>query len=116
LGRRELRREFGILKAVGWTTREILEKTVLENFVTSLMAASLAVVLCVLWMNGLNGLLIGQFFIAEVGMAPRMELPFRFLPIHGLVCLAFVLLVTEAGGLYAAWAGSRIPPAEAIKR
>lgn len=116
LGRREVRCEFGILKAVGWTSREIVEKSVLENLVTSLMAASFAVVLCVVWMKGLNGLFIGQFFVAEVGLVPRIQFPFQFLPVHGIVCLAFVLLVTETGGLYAAWTGSRIPPAEAMKR
>jgi ABC-type lipoprotein release transport system permease subunit len=68
LGMRDLAREIGVLKAVGWRTWEVLEKVVLENLLISLTAVSVSILFSMAWIKGLNGILIAQFYVAEVGL------------------------------------------------
>ncbi|MBW2110747.1 MAG: FtsX-like permease family protein [Deltaproteobacteria bacterium] len=114
-GLRELDREIGLLKAMGWRTSEILEKVFLENLLISLAAVSISIILSMAWAKGLNGILIGQFFVAEIGVIPEVEIPSRYLPSHGLFCLAFALGVTLLGGLLTAWHKANIPPSELMR-
>lgn len=103
LGLRELDKEIGVLKAMGWRGGEILEKIALENVLISLAAVSLSILFSMAWIKALNGMLIAQFYIAEVGLFPEVEIPSRYLPSHALLGLAYALGVTLAGGLLSAW-------------
>ncbi len=114
-GLRELDKEIGLLKAMGWRTPELLEKVFLENLIFSLTAVSISIILSMAWAKGLNGILIGQFFIAEIGVIPEVEIPSRYLPSHGLFCLVFALGLTLSGGLLAAWRKANIPPGELMR-
>jgi len=115
LGQNEMRREMGVLKAIGWPTRALVEKTVFENLAISLAAVCLSVLVCMAWMKGLNGIFLAQFYVAEVGIVPDMEIPSRVLPFHPLLALMFALLVTQSGALSSVWRGTRIPPKESIR-
>ncbi|MFX0046483.1 MAG: ABC transporter permease, partial [Candidatus Hermodarchaeota archaeon] len=53
LGMRELDREIGVLKAVGWKTWEVIEKVTLENLLISLSAVCLSILLSMVWIKGL---------------------------------------------------------------
>ena len=44
-GLRELHKEVGMLKAMGWRTREVLEKVTIENLLISLTAVSVSILL-----------------------------------------------------------------------
>jgi hypothetical protein len=110
LGMKEMTREVGLLKAIGWCHREVLEKIFMENLLISLTAASLSVLLSMVWLKVFNGALIAQFYIAEVGVLPVVDIPSRYLPSHGLFCLVFALCVTLAGSLFSAWRHCRKPP------
>lgn len=114
-GLKELGREIGVLKATGWRTCEILEKVFLENILMSLAAVSISILLSMAWVKGLNGIVIGQFFIAEIGVVPDVDIPSRYLPSHGLFCLAFALGVTLLGGLSSAWHRAKMPPCELMR-
>lgn len=103
LGLRETDKEIGVLKAMGWRTMEILEKTALENLIISLSAVSIAVLFSMVWIKVLNGMLIAQFYIAEIGLFPEVEIPSRYLPSHALLGLAFALVASLAGGLSTVW-------------
>jgi ABC-type lipoprotein release transport system permease subunit len=114
-GMKELAREVGVMKAIGWRHWEVLEKTLLENLLLSLTAASLSLLLSMAWMKGLNGALIAQFYIAEVGILPLADIPSRYLPAHGLFCLVFSLCVTLAGSLFSTWRHCRKPPVVSMR-
>jgi len=114
-GLRELDKEIGVLKAMGWRTSEILEKVFLENLLISLAAVSISIILSMAWAKGLNGILIGQFFVAEIGVIPEVEIPSRYLPSHGLFCLVFALGVTLLGGLLTAWHKANMPPSKLMR-
>ena len=114
-GLKELGREIGVLKAMGWRTYEILEKVFFENILMSLAAVSISILLSMAWIKGLNGIVIGQFFIAEIGVVPDVDIPSRYLPSHGLFCLVFALGVTLSGGLSSAWRRTKMPPCELMR-
>ncbi len=115
LGMRELGKELGVMKAVGWKTREILGKVALENLMISLTAVSISVLFSMVWIKGLNGLLIGQFYVAEVGLLPTMDIPSSYLPSHALFCLFLALGVTLVGSLFSTWGKARMTPTELMR-
>jgi len=115
LGMRELGKEIGVLKAVGWRTWEVLEKVALENLLISLTAVSISILLSMAWIKGLNGVLIAQFYVAEVGLLPTMDIPSRYLPSHALFCFFFALGVTLMGSLFSAWQKAYVPPSELMR-
>jgi ABC-type lipoprotein release transport system permease subunit len=114
-GLRELKKEIGILKATGWRAKEVLEKVALQNLLISLTAVSLSILISMVWTKVLNGAMIAQFYISEVGLFPDVEIPSRYLPSHGLFCLFFALVVTLVGGLIPVWKKMRTPPSELMR-
>lgn len=114
-GLSERKREIGILKATGWQTSEVLEMVVFENLIISLTAAPLALLIAFLWLKGLNGLFIAQFFIAEIGLSPPFAVPARFIPLPFFLSFFFSLILTMVGSLYSSWRAAVVPPAEAMK-
>jgi ABC-type lipoprotein release transport system permease subunit len=114
-GLRELKKEIGVLKATGWRVKEVLEKAALQNLLISLTAVSLSILISMVCTKVLNGAMIAQFYISEVGLFPNVEIPSRYLPSHGLFCLFFALGVTLVGGLLPAWNKMRNPPSELMR-
>jgi ABC-type lipoprotein release transport system permease subunit len=114
-GLKELDKEIGVLRAVGWRTWEVLEKVVMENLWICLTSVSLSVLLSMLWIKGLNGILIAQFYVAEVGLIPDADIPSRYLPSHGVFYLIFALGVTLIGSSFSTWKKARITPTELMR-
>jgi ABC-type lipoprotein release transport system permease subunit len=114
-GLRAMEQEIGVMKAVGWRTSEMLGKIGLECLVISLTALSSAILLSMALTKGLNGILIAQFFVAEVGFFPEVDIPSRYLPFHGLLGLGLALCATLSGGLWSAWRKAQRPPAELMR-
>ena len=81
-GLREIGREIGVMKAMGWKSWEVVEKVALENVLISVTAVSVSILLSMAWTKGLNGILIAQFYIAELGLIPTVDIPSRYLPSH----------------------------------
>jgi ABC-type antimicrobial peptide transport system permease subunit len=100
---------------VGWRTWEVLEKVVIENLLISLTAVSLSVLLSMLWIKGLNGILIAQFYVAEVGLIPNVDIPSRYLPSHAGFYLLFALVVTLIGSLFSTWRKARMTPTKLMR-
>lgn len=114
-GVKELDKEIGVLKAAGWRTREVMEKVALENLLISLTAVCLSILLSMVWIKGLNGILIAQFYVAEVGMIPHVDIPSRYLPYHALLYLVLAMGVTSIGSLFSTWKKTRITPGELMR-
>jgi ABC-type antimicrobial peptide transport system permease subunit len=115
IGLRELRREIGVLRAIGWKTRDVIEKVAFENLAVALAAACLSILLSMAWMKGMNGILIAQFYVSEIGLLPAVDIPTRTLPSHALLLLVFALVVTQIGGLISVWARALRPPRESMR-
>ena len=69
------------MNTTGWNTLEVLEVISFEQLLISLLGATIAILLSILWVKGFNGAFIAQFFIAEITMLPKFTLPARFLPL-----------------------------------
>jgi ABC-type lipoprotein release transport system permease subunit len=115
LGLRELQKEMGVMKATGWKRADMMEKVAVEQGVISLTALCLAILVSTAWMKGLNGFLIAQFYVSEVGLAPHATIPFRTVPSHALFCLLFGLCVTQVGGLISVWSNAFSAPGESVR-
>jgi len=97
----ERRREFGILKALGWTPRNIAAMVLAESFVLSFSGAVLGVAM------GYAGL-----------MAAKNSLSIDIGTLNWPLAVAVVacgVLVGAVGGLYPAWRANRSSPAEIMR-
>lgn len=94
-------REFGILKALGWTPGNIIRLVLVESLVLSMLGAALGVAL------GCAGLAAARAFIAA-------DIAFLTWDVAAKVCLASVL-VGVAGGLYPAWRANSASPAKILR-
>lgn len=114
-GLSERRKEVGIMKATGWHTLEILELVSFEQLLISLLGATIAIILSILWVKYLNGAFIAQFFIAEIPMLPKFTLPARFLPLPCFLSFFFALILTMVGSIYSSWRASTESPVVSMK-
>jgi hypothetical protein len=77
LGRTPRRREIALLKSEGWTTLDVLALVAFENLLVSLLAAGAALLAAELWVGVLRAPLIAPFFLPDLSLFPRMEIPTR---------------------------------------
>ncbi len=114
-GLSERKKEIGIMKATGWQTLEVLELISFEQLLISLMGATIAILLSILWVKGFRGVFIAQFFIAEITMLPKFPLPARFLPLPCLLSFFLAFLMTMVGSVYSSWRASTVSPVVSMK-
>lgn len=114
-GLSERKREIGIMKATGWNTLEVLELVSLEQLLISMLGASTAIVLSILWVRIFHGAFIAQFFIAEMPVLPQFTLPARFLPLPCLLGFFLAFLLTMVGSIYSSWKASVESPVVSMK-
>ncbi len=115
LGWAERRREIGTLKAVGWNTLDVITVVAWENLCVSLLAASVAVGLAIVWIRIFNGFFIGQFFIGDSGFMPAFPLPARFVPVPAFLSFLLALTLMMAGSLFNTWRTAATPPGETMR-
>lgn len=114
-GLSERRREIGIMKATGWHTLEVLELISCEQLLISLLGATIAIILSVIWVKCFNGAFLVQFFIAEINMLPKFKLPAQFLPLPCTLSFFFAFLLTMVGSIYSSWRASTGSPVVSLK-
>ena len=114
-GLSERKKEIGIMKATGWNTLEVLELISFEQLLISLLGATIAIALSILWVKCFNGAFIAQFFIAEINMLPKFTLPARFLPLPCLLSFFFAFILTMVGSVYSSWKASIESPVVSMK-
>jgi ABC-type lipoprotein release transport system permease subunit len=115
VGQTERQREIGICKAVGWRTSEVMVMVTCEQALLSVIAACLAVLVSFLWVRLLNGALVAQWFISEIGSLAPFPVPARFTPAPAALALLLCLTITLVGGLWTTWRLATRPPAESIR-
>ncbi|MFO0795261.1 MAG: FtsX-like permease family protein [Candidatus Brocadiaceae bacterium] len=114
-GLSERKREIGIMKATGWNTLEVLELISFEQVLISLLGATIAIIVSILWVKVFNGVFLAQFFIAEISLLPQFTLPARFLPLPCFLSFFFAFILTMVGSVYSSWRASTIPPVISMK-
>lgn len=96
----ERTKEFGVLKAMGWTKSNIIKLVVLESLFLGII-------------GGVVGIVIG------VGMAKAAELIMTFptviTPELIIAAMAISVILGLIGGTYPAWKASKLDPVEAIR-
>lgn len=100
----ERTREFGILKAIGAETRDILLLTLGE--------AS-----CMGFLGGILGILVGSVavYIMNAWLANTRIVLFLITPRLLVIAMLFALLIGALSGLYPAYRASKMSPMEALK-
>jgi len=94
-------REFGILKALGWTPANIMLMVLVESLVLSLSGAALGTLL------GYGGLLLaGKFISPDIAVLTWQ--------VTSAVALAGVI-IGVAGGIYPAWRANRASPSSILR-
>jgi putative ABC transport system permease protein len=103
-GVRERVSELGVLKALGFTNRQVLLLVLAES--TTLAA-----------LGGLLGLGLGCLIVPVVGKALATMLPLFFFPARDLLLGVVIFLALGiATGVFPAWAAMRLRVAEALRR
>jgi len=96
--------EIGILLAIGWRRRRIVQMILLES-------------LCLSSLGGALGIVIGLVSVRLLLLTPalRGQIDAEAGPVMLASVLAITLVVGAVGGLYPAWFGARMMPTEALR-
>jgi len=99
----ERKKEFGILKAVGWSNINIILSILIESLILSIIGV-------------IFGLLIGQFGIFISGYYLEFFREYLLLSWQVIVfVLNFGVIVGIVGGVYPSWQASRVAPMETLR-
>jgi ABC-type antimicrobial peptide transport system permease subunit len=100
----ERTREIGVLRAIGWSSRQVMLMIFGESVLVCLAGGVVGIGLGVLCITSLSGVL-GSFGATVSNITP------------GLIGQAFLVVMTMGliGGLYPAWRAARLQPIEALR-
>ena len=101
----ERTREFGVLKAVGWTNRRILIMILGESIILTLTAAIVGIVLGYIGAQGLITVFATTGAIIKPSLTTAVVLR----------AIAVAFTVGIIGGIYPAYRATKIPPTEALR-
>lgn len=99
----ERKKEFGILKAIGWSNRNITTSIMIESLILSLIGV-------------FAGLLLGYLGITLSGYYLEIFQDILIIDIKTIsIVLGFGVLTGVIGGVYPAWKASRVAPMEILR-
>lgn len=114
-GLNERRKEIGVIKALGWQTREVLESVALENLALSLCSVPVTMLASLVWIHALNGVGLVTFLIPNIGIIVPFPVPSRACPVALTLVLVLAPTLTMVGSVYWTWRTAIILPATAMK-
>lgn len=114
-GLAERRRETALLKAVGWSTDDVLLRATAESVLLGVAAAAAAVLLAVLWLGPLRAVGIGAVFLPGVDGDPAVDVPYRLAPVPVMLAFLLALVLVTVGSLASTWRAAATPPAEVLR-
>lgn len=109
-----IKREIGILKALGWSTLDVVEMKVFENLIIGVLATAGGMLLGLLYvLVGAPG--IKTYFLGWAAVFPPVQLPLHVG--FGTVCLIMVIGIFPllVATVIPAWSAGVIDPDEAIR-
>jgi putative ABC transport system permease protein len=95
--------EFGVMRANGWTRRNILELVTAESALLGLLSGLVGTGLAIVAIAALNSILVRYEL--------RLELTVPLVAASNVIAIA----VASLAGLYPAWRASRMTPMDAIR-
>jgi len=108
----ERTREIGVMKALGFTDRQVLLLIIFEGIIMALIGGSIGIILGV----------IGAHILASTGLVIRagaftihIKAPPDLNPLLVLNTLALTILIGVLGSIFPAYRASKIPPAVALR-
>jgi len=111
----EEKREIGILKAVGWSSDDILQEKFYESFITSMGSFLVGVSCSLFFVYGLQAPLLRNIFMGYSELKPSFILPFH-LDVSMLVLLFFLSVpIYIAATLIPAWCASSLDADEVMR-
>lgn len=114
-GLSERHRETGVMKALGWQTREVLEMVAVEHLALALLSVPLVLIAAAVWVHLLGARGLAVFFIPGIETLVSFPIPWRLFPVPALPIAMLALVLTMVGSLYSTWRAAVVPPAEAMK-
>jgi len=104
---RERTREIGILKAVGFSNRDVMSQFIVEGVLIGIVGGFVGVGVASVAAPKLADLLLPKQTLVHVPatLGPRLA----------LIVIGAAALLSAVGSLYPAWAASRVRPAEALR-
>ena len=111
----EEKREIGILKAIGWSSDDILKEKFYESFILAFGAFLMGVSGALFFVYGLQAPLLRNIFMGYSELKPAFVLPFHL--DFAMICLLFLLSVPIyiAATLIPAWQASSLDADEVIR-
>ena len=108
------RKEIGILRAIGWSIKDILKLKFFENLIIVVMSFALGVIVAYLYVFILDAPLLKQIFLGDANIAHSIH----FVPVvkFGLLGSIFLFYAVPflAAVLIPAWKVAVTPPKEAM--
>ncbi|UCF67513.1 MAG: FtsX-like permease family protein, partial [Acidobacteriota bacterium] len=108
-------RTIGLLKAVGWTTRDVLELKACEGSIVSLVSVLSGLLLAQLHLIWLDGALFAHVLKGWSVQFPPFDIAPRLDAYTLLVCLPLAVVPYVAAGLVPAWRTAIIDPDSVIR-
>ncbi len=112
----ERKREVGVMKALGWQVREVLEMIALENLILSFLSLPFTLLAAGAWIHLFDGAGIAPFFIAGKNILMPFSIPSRIFSIPFFLGMMMAPILTMTGTLYSTWRTAVVPPVEAMKK
>ncbi len=114
-GLAERRREISLLKALGWSTDDVLVRAAVESALLALASAALSVLLALGWLGPLRAVGVGAVFLPGLDADPGVDVPYRLAPLPVALAGLLALLLVAVGSLAATWRAAATPPAEVLR-
>ncbi len=121
VGVMERMREFGILRAIGWSSPRLFRLVMLESLILALIGLALGALVTIgpylyLARHGIDmTAMLGEqgMEVAGVGMSPVLRV--GIFPENAALIAVLAVAAVLASGVYPAWRASSVEPVEAIK-
>ena len=111
----EQQREIGILRAVGWRSRDVLELRLWEGVIVSSVSVLTGLLAAQVHLVLFDGLLFARILKGWSVLFPSFELHPGLDAYTGLLCLLFAVVPYIAANLVPAWRSSIIDPDSVIR-
>lgn len=109
------RREIGVLKAIGWSTHDVLTARIFESAVIAIVGAAVGLVVAYAYVFWLGAPGLAEALLGWSHLRPALRLAPALDPLQALALLGAVVVPFVAVSVVPAWRASMIDPDRAIR-
>ena len=104
-----------MLKMLGWTTDEVVIRSLAESLALALAAASISVLAVAVWLGPLEARGIAPVFLPGSDAVAGYAVPWRIAPGPAILGTALALLLVLLGTLPSSWRAAAAEPMDAMR-